>query len=93
MQGPHGCKSVGALPGGTVPGKCRAGRIFVRHPKVLRAQWIPAKREHHARQFLYVPLPGLRYRELRWIDPKVKLSETFWNILKLEIIRNLLGIF
>ena len=37
-------------------------RVFARHRNVLSSLWIPSKRENHAGQSLYVPLPGFRCR-------------------------------
>ncbi len=49
---------------------------FARRRNVLRAQW--SKREHHARQSLYVPLPVST--ALEWSRTAAE-SETFWKLL------------
>jgi hypothetical protein len=51
--------------------------ILARHHEALTTHWIPSKREHHAGQFLYVPLP--LSTALEWSGTAAEL-ETFWKL-------------
>jgi hypothetical protein len=61
------------------PANAGQGSIFARHRTVLKAQWISSKREHHAGQSFYVPLPGFR---CCLVGLPGTLIETSRNILK-----------
>lgn len=60
------------------PANARQTLVFARHRNALTTQWIPAKREPRARQFLYVPLPVSTVFDRSGTPAEL---ETFWKLL------------